>query len=342
MALPILIILISVNYFGDAAKLFHHDYEKKMAEIINSGQYVTNISNYDERLFQMEMISNGNIKPNVLIMGSSRTMLLNSNMLSEVSLFNSSVSGASIEDIIGIYQLYKENNKLPQKIILGVDPWIFNDNHGQKRWHSIAEYYENFIGSTSRKHGSFFKYKELFSFSYFQSSIKMLPRIIAKNSEPQPTNIKVNITDTKLTDGSMVYSRSFRDGSLNEIENRIKSFIADGNIWSVENFNSISERFWNEFEKLMTDMNNNKIEIEFYLAPYAPLVYSKIVSEDRYEMVIKTEEIIKDFAKSNNISVYGSYSPFELGMDNRLFYDGLHPNEIGINMILEMNNKKVE
>ena len=144
ITLPILILLLVVNYFGDAARLFDNDYEKQMANIVASGKYVTNIDNYDERLFQKELIFNKNIQPNIVVIGSSTTMLINSDLFPDTLLFNNSVSGASIEDIVGIYQLYKTNNKLPRKIIIGIDPWMFNENNGQERWQSISTYYYNF------------------------------------------------------------------------------------------------------------------------------------------------------------------------------------------------------
>ncbi len=335
VTLPILILLLLVNYFGDAARLFDNDYEKQMAQIIDSGKYVTNIENYDERLFQKELISNENIQPNLVIIGSSRTMLINSNLFPSSSFFNNSVSGASIEDIVSIYQLYKDNNKLPQKIIIGIDPWTFNENNGQKRWQSIATYYYHFQNTLSQENTTYFKYKELFSFSYFQSSLKMIPRFIKGNTKPQPTLEKYNLLGTKLTDGSLVYDKEYRNASSKEIEHKIKSYLT-GSIYSIENFDTISVRIWNEFERLITDIKINGIEIEFFLSPYAPLVYNKI--QKGYPMVLKTEEIIRDFAFSNNFKLYGSFNPAILGMDETFFYDGMHCKEIGIEKIIKMKN----
>jgi len=335
LTLPILILLLLVNFFGDAAKLFNNDYVKQMAKIVASGQYVTNIENYDERLFQRELISNENIQPNLVIIGSSRTMLINSDLVSGSSLFNNSVSGASIEDIVSIFQLYKDNNKLPQKIIIGIDPWTFNENNGQKRWQSIAVYYYRFQNAENQDNTSYFKYKELFSFSYFQSSLKMIPRFIAGNAKPQPSTEKFNYLGTKLTDGSLVYGEPYRNASSKEIEDKINSYLTGG-VYSIENFNTISDRIWNIFEKLITDMKKNDIEIEFFLSPYAPLVYDKI--QKNYPMVLKTEKKIKDFAVSNNIKLYGSFNPVLLGLDETFFYDGMHCKETGIKKIMQMNN----
>lgn len=100
ITLPVLILLIMVNYFGDAARLFDNDYEKVMAKILSKGQYVTNFENYDERLFQKEIISTTAIQPNLVIIGSSRTMLINNEFFPNFFLFNNSVSGASIDEVV--------------------------------------------------------------------------------------------------------------------------------------------------------------------------------------------------------------------------------------------------
>jgi len=332
LTIPILMLLFLVNYFGDAAKLYDNDFEKKMAKIVNSGQYVTNFKNYDERLFQKEVIQNMNIPPNLVVIGSSKTMLINSDFFPNTLLFNNSVSGASIEDIVGIYQLYKDNIKLPQKIIIGIDPWTFNENNGKKRWKSIALYFYRFQNTENKESTSYFKYKELFSFSYFQSSLKMIP-LFAGNVNPQPSRDKYNYLGTRLTDGSLVYGEQYRNASSNEIENKIKYYLA-GEIYGIENFNKISDRIWNEFEKLITDMKKNDIEVKFFLTPYAPLVYDRI--QKKYPMVLKTEKIIKDYASTNNIKLYGSFNPYELSLDDSYFYDGMHVKETGIKKIIQM------
>jgi len=332
ITLPVLILLLLVNYFGDAARLFDSDYEKQMAKIVASNKYVTNIENYDERLFQKELISDKNIQPNLVIIGSSRTMLINSDLFPSALLFNNSVSGASIEDIVSIYELYKFNKKSPQKIIIGIDPWTFNENNGQKRWQSISAYYYSFQNTINQENTTYFKYKELFSFSYFQSSLKMIPCFIAGNANPKSTKETHNLLATKLTDGSFVYGEQYRNANQIEIDNKINSYLTGG-IYSIEAFDNISVRILNEFEKLIIDMKENGIEIEFFLAPYAPVVYDKI--QKKYPMVLKSEEMINDFASSNNIKLYGSFNPYILGMDKTYFYDGMHCKEVGIEMIIK-------
>jgi hypothetical protein len=333
-ATPFLGILVFVNYFGDAARLFANDYEEKMAKIIGTGKYVTNFGNYDERLCQLELIRLKSVRPHTVIIGSSRTMLFNSRDFPENTLFNNSVSGASMEDIVSIYQIYKEYKKLPEKIIIGIDPWTFNDLSDQNRWMSIASYYDRFNHVESHESNELMKYKELFSFSYFQSSLKLMPKLLNGNLDPIPTTNSHNISATKLTDGGLVYDQLFRESSAKEIDNRIDEYMA-GDIFSIENFKSISSKNWSNFNKLISELEQKRVEVEFIFIPYAPKVFERVKN---YPMVLKTEVMVNEFAQLHKIKVLGSFNPNKLGMDKSYFYDGMHCKEEGLKKIIESKN----
>lgn len=142
---PVFIALVIVNYFGDAAKLFSKNFERNIVEIIDEGFNVTNITNYDERLFQKEFINRIKKRPNILILGSSRSMEINGDYFNDTNVINISVSGASIEDVIAIYQLYVLRKILPKTIIISVEPWTFNEKSGQTRWKSLSQEYNSFF-----------------------------------------------------------------------------------------------------------------------------------------------------------------------------------------------------
>lgn len=334
-ATPFLGILVFVNYFGDAARLFANDYEQKMAKIIGTGKYVTNFGNYDERLCQLELIKQKSIRPETIIIGSSRTMLFNSSHFPKTTLFNNSVSGASMEDIVSIYQIYKEYKKLPKKIIIGIDPWTFNDLSDQNRWKSIASYYNKFNHLESHESNELMKYKELFSFSYFQSSLKLMPKFLKGDLDPIPTSNSHNISATKLTEGALVYDQLFRQSSAKEIDNRIDEYLAR-DIFSIENFKSISSKNWSNFNKLISELEQKSIEVEFIFIPYAPKVFERV--KKNFPMVLKTEIIVNELAQLRKIKVLGSFNPNRLGMDKSYFYDGMHCKEEGLKKIIENKN----
>jgi hypothetical protein len=68
---------------------------------------------------------------------SAQNLLINNKSISESVLFNASVSWANLKDIIDIYQIYKNENKLPKKILVGIDPEYFMEVYTEERWKSI-------------------------------------------------------------------------------------------------------------------------------------------------------------------------------------------------------------
>lgn len=333
LSIPIFFLLFGVNYFGDPAKLFDSEYEKQMAKILLNGNFVTNIANYDDRVFQKECINRFTRTPDVIILGSSRTMLISSTYFEGQSFFNNSVVGASIEDFIALFQLYMERNSLPKKIIIGIDPWLLNENNGQSRWKSLEYFYNNYYKKYNSKSKSYYTYKydQLISLSYFQASIKALSKKESEYSKPILTQKKYNETNTKMTDGSLVYGETFRNASQVVINSKMKAYI-QGDIYSIEHFGTISNDIWNEFIGFVLDLNDKNITIDFFLTPYAPLVFDKVSKE--YPNVIRTEDLINDFAKDNKIEVFGSFNPHKLRFDETYFYDGIHCKEKGIEEIL--------
>lgn len=329
LAFPLIAILVLVNYIGDSANLFKAGYELKMAQIVTDGKNVTNVDNYDERLFQKECIEQLKYKPSTVVLGASKAMQINGKMVQDSNFFNSTVSGASIEDYIAIYQIYKNNNKLPKKIIIDIEPYLFNNNANQERWKSIQSYYYQFKKekvSTEKIN----KYNELISLSYFQSSIKNLYKVISGNGVPIATNEKCNSTFTKIKDGTICYDTAYRFASINKVDGKVNEYLS-GDLYSIEDFNALEQKILKDFQSLIDDMIKNKINIEFFLCPHHPKVYDRI--EKKYPMVLKTEYFISQYAKANNLIVRGTYNPYPLKLNKFDFYDGSHLKESKLDIV---------
>lgn len=324
-----------VNYIVDPAKLFESNYERRIASILNSGLHVTNIKNYDERIVQKELVQSFKKAPEVVVIGSSRTMLIDKKLFPSSTFFNNSVSGAVLQDLIAIYQLYKENELSPDKILLGIDPWMFNENKTSKRWKSLSRQYNSFMLDDKV---SFFdnyfiyKYAQLFSISYFQASINEIDDILEGKSEPYATSNIYNQKNTKLQDGSLVYGEEYRTVSHEEIEDKINKYI-EGEIYGMKNFNGEYISSMKLLKKLCYDMSNNNIQIGFFLAPYPSKSYTAL--KTKYPTIVNLENEIIKFAYSEDIKVLGSWGPVEYSLRDESFYDGMHCKKDVISRIMK-------
>ena len=333
-ALPVALILLGVNYLVDPAKRFDNEYEMEMARIVADGKYVTAVSNYDERLFRKNLVRLMTWAPDVAVIGSSRTLLIGSDHFKGLRVFNSSVSGASIEDLVALYQLMKGSGKLPRKILLGVDPWMFNDSYQDVRWKSLEGYYYEYImgrNSQQVEVGKLTDVSNLLSLSYFQAAIKYLVKH-GKGTAPIRTGSKYNDGNTVLSDGSLVYGREFREVDTNELDRRANEYIR-GDIYGLHDYHAVSNRKWDLFSTLVGNILRSGPTLELVMVPYHPRIYGRIVNS--YPVVAEVEARLRCIATSHSLVIRGSYDPSEAGASATCFYDGMHCNEQGVARLLE-------
>lgn len=345
--LPIVLLMMMVNYFGDAANLFSDIYEKNVAMALVEGKNVTNVLNCDERLLQKEIIRNVRFCPDVLVIGSSRIMEIRSEYFSSKSFLNNGVSGASIEDILAMLALYNQKGCLPGNIILGLDPWTLNKRNEQVRWLSLRSEYNTFLdtiglsrlsvqtGSTLQRVKEIakraVKWYQLVSPSYFKSSLASL---LLQDKTIHVTAGRVNNTFTRLADGSVTYDPKYRNPDNTERNKRVADFTATG-IYSIENFDRLDSNIQQILEELISFLIKRGVTVSFFLSPYHPAVYEKIVQTEKYKMVEEAESYYISLARQNNIHLYGSFNPHKLKLTSDSFYDGMHCDDISIRCILE-------
>ncbi|MEP7263872.1 MAG: hypothetical protein ABI772_05220 [Bacteroidota bacterium] len=343
--LPIPLILLGLNYFVDPANLFRSDYESGIANYLLSGNHVTNVINYNERILQKLFIEKMERCPTTIVLGSSRIMQISSFNTKDSLLINDGVSGATLEDFVSIYYLYEKKGYHLKKVILGLDPWMLNDNHEQDRWKSLAAEYNTFssklLGRKNENANAFNFYKltilkELWSFSYFKSSLQYAVNGI--HVQYIPTHSIVNDGFTRLMDGSISYDKAFRSVSLTEIDARAKSNMAGKTIYSLGNYTHFSEKYLVLLDKFVLYLQNQNTEVQFFLSPYHPLIYEHFSRSNYYSIVIKTENYFRNYAAEHHIKIMGSYNPAKYNFDHSWFYDGLHCKETAIEEILKREN----
>lgn len=344
LLLPILIILILTNYFVDPGNIFykHGFYERGVAAIISSGKNVENLANYDERLLQKFYIDKLKKEKELVILGSSRAMQISSDIVSEKNMFNSSVSGASLEDLIAIYGIYREQNVLPKKIILGLDPWMMNRGNNQTRWKSLEDYYLyilNEVGILDKKKDLIQeKYLELVSLSYFQNAIDELKK--GESVDYTATDLKYSKTNVKLADGSLTYNEEFRKRSVEEVRKIAVSYASSKPIYNLGGFSKIDEQYKREFEEFINLIQKDGVEVEFYFSPYHPFVYKTLMDSSDYRIVNEVEKYFTKFAIDKKINIRGSYNPEKVNCSEEDFYDGMHIKPEGVMKIY--NTKTVD
>ncbi len=318
--LPILFAVAAVNYTVDPSLLFGNGrVEREMANIMLSGQNVANILNYDHRLLQKFYFENRDDTPDIVVLGSSRSMLVRESFFLGHTFYNASVAGGSVEDFLAIYQLMLNTGHEPKTVILDISPWVFNRNNGQTRWRSLrTEYFDALerIGVEPDwqeyvRSFDFNKYSALLSLPYLQESLRWLTR----EKEYYATPLEYTGEFVKQSDGSLVYGEFEENRTPAEI-----SILAQNTSQKLPEFDELDPYLMLLFEHFVAQLKQDGVELVFYLAPYYPELYTfEKLNAPAVEAYLVT------FASQNGIPVFGSFDLAKVGCSEEEFYDPVHP-----------------
>ena len=345
--LPILLLIICINYKEDPANIFRKGpYEKGIVKYLNEGKNVTNVTNYDERLLQRYFITDNKNCPDVIVLGSSRVMQLGKGFFPNENLMNNGVSGATIEDLLAIYDLYENKGCSIKKVRIGLDPYFFNENNDQSRWKVLTKEYNEMLvklGLTEYAEkplddqSMYVKYSQLWSLSYFKTSWSYFIRGV--DVHYQPVNSTMNKEFTKVVDGSIVYGESSRNSSLEIVNGYATQSITETPLYSMGEFKQLSPKYQTIFIQFIEYLQKKNIEVEFFISPYHPMVYDFIKKSKDYQIAFEVEKYFNQFAAEHHIKLIGTYSPYVYQFKDSAFNDGFHCKELALKKVFEQQAK---
>jgi len=329
------------NYLVDGTGLFHLNKGrlKYAAANLLAGKMVAGpLGGYEERELQRLIIENYPKRRDVILIGSSRTMLLRRRFIQrDIDFFNHSMSGAGLEDYISIIGLYKTKGDLPKTVVLGIDPWIFNKNSGiPEWWNPLGGYYEKLVAEingrkTKVNRTQLNKYMQLINLDYTRANYKFYPRrkkIRGKKLYVTPT---VDIDDlVREPDGSVHFPYKMRfkeDVRSSPYPPRAEP------IRTLNNFDSLSGI--ELFEDFVLYLQKKEVKVILLLSPFHPVAYKLFNDDPRYQIVISLEKYLKNFAFRNHIKLIGSYDPGRYQLKEKDFIDDSHGHEIVVTKVFQ-------
>jgi hypothetical protein len=281
---------------------------------------------YGERELQRLIIEQYPKKRDMIIIGSSRNMLLRRRFIhGDIDFFNHSMAGVSLEDYMAIIGLYRIKDAVPRTVVLGIDPWVFNKNRGLPEWwRSISRYYEEMVVEINSREIKVNvtqpnKYMQLINLDYTRA-----------NYEFFRSGNKLYVTDTididdfvREPDGSIhfPYKQRFKT------DERTNPYPADSMpIVYLNHFESLSG--FELFADFLRYLREKEIEVILLLQPFHPVAYKLFNDNPQCQIVISLEKYLKDFGLQNNIRVIGSYDPRRYQLGGKDFFDDTHGHEI--------------
>lgn len=330
LLVPIPAAICFVNYTVDPAHILDSDdYLDDAVTYLLSGKHVANLVNYDQRLLQKKYICRLQRSPDVIVLGSSRTMQLNRTMFPGKSFFNHSVSGAVLQDVLAIFDVYAQREMFPKELILGLDPWSFNKSFGESRWKVLTHEYNDMLSmlgygrlrkSELRQKAGYNKVRvrEMFSLAYFQASVRMYG-----TRGYFPTTQEKLEAQVIHADGSL-YEYDYSQRSLVEINLLARKYDYE----NARLFKKIDRDCAKVLVDFLKFLQAKRIKVTIFLPPYHPITYSQIIAKNRTYQ--KVEAFVRKIASESGIEVIGGYNPRDLLLTDHDFVDGMHLRPAGL------------
>ncbi len=327
------------NYKVDSLGLVNSNALDNAAKDLANGNMIAGLNNFDERIFRKKVIEN--LKDNIdwIVLGSSRSMMLRKRTFlnTDEKFHNYSVSGAILEDYIALMSIHIDNqHKFPKNIILGIDPWIFNKNNGQKRYLSFVSDYNRLISKINgiqiiNEKPQYIN--KLFSIEYLIENIKFVKNNISNNLKGYYIVDTINIdTSIRELDGSLQYPYKNRNPNFEKVKDDAISY-ANGNVYSLNKFTKLDNI--ELFKSFILYLKNNGVNVILYLPPYNPISYDLLSNNKKYIMINEAEKYLFAFSEKYDIKIIGSYNPHKYNLSYKDFFDGMHGLDKTYNVIFK-------
>lgn len=315
---------------------------ERLADDVLAGNIVAGEPFFQSRLFQKVIINKMKKIPHTIAIGSSRTMELRASYLGldRKSFFNHSVPYAVLDDYIAILGCYEEKGVFPHTIIMGVDPFVFDEKTGSTtKWKPLVSSYYTLLpflgGDISGLMVSYEVMKvkiskalRLLSYTYIDANYKYFQNVRKRGFDYKVVNS--TSIDEWLTgpDGSLYRPFSFRFQKDWVTLRSVKTTLHKRR--EVERYTAIA--FQETFTSLIDYLLNNGTRVVFFLHPYHPLIYKEFEKKNP-SIVPEIEKMLRAFARLRNIEVIGSYDPKKLNLSSQAFINFAHSHDYTVERI---------
>ena len=295
----------------------------------------------DERNFKKSLIDSCKEDVDILVLGSSRIMLLSEQMLNGESLLNLGVSGATYEDIAALFYHYIQTSKGPRKVIIGIDPQHFNANIGDTRWKTLRKEYmaysKDILSNDVLVTPNFEKWENLISITYFQSAV----RIGNESHRLKPGDAIISEDSIEYgcgyrDDGSLIYGRSYHNTPQDITNNLAKTEFYPQ--W--DKYSELSKDEIDRWRRLIQYMKEKDIQVCLFNAAYHPIMYQRFMNDAKLDMMRQAMDYIHKFEIENDVEMIGSFNPNDnnFNLKEGDFYDGMHMRREVVEKILVNSN----
>lgn len=326
LILPLLFIG-TLNYFIDPDYVLQRNYISALADFLTNGKLVSGPVNVNSRALKKQCIEKMTENPEILVLGSSRTLSLSKKTFPGKKIYNASVTNCTFQDMYSFLNLFdKKSKRIPETIIICVDQWLFNDSFNEKRWLANREDFVEMLKKTSNISEKQFPAKWELQKEWVKElfSVRYLIRSLTKFGKTEKFEICDSVNSGKmmlLPDGSRLLSSEFIDLPEDQITKRAQHYFYSS---QDEYFDVLSSFQCQLFENLIDFMKRKQCQIILFLPPYHPAAFQLFKHSEKTTGIFKAENYIRNIALKKQIKIIDCTDPACLNLTSADFYDAVH------------------
>ncbi|MFA5160159.1 MAG: hypothetical protein WC484_06600 [Candidatus Omnitrophota bacterium] len=286
--------------------------------------------NYDDRVLLKKFIRVVP-RPVTVIMGGSRIMNLQNPpgfSVPRVNFLNAGVTAGTIKDYIAIWQVMKQNKKLPRTLFLCVDPQVLNRVEQNDRWLSLSDDYQAFFKTSAS--GRYYvaaltsQLKDLLS---LQTTRAAISRVGKKRVRPELLFSKdhTGLVPVRTASFALFYPSAYEEKDPSDVETLARAN-GEGETKAFRNWNRQDREYLGQFKMLIEDVKKTGVQVVLVLMPYHPLSLQTIKQDAAASgnLAFFREQLLK-ISRECAVAYYDGFVDTEKGLFSSLdFSDGVH------------------
>jgi hypothetical protein len=276
--------------------------------------------------------------PDVIVLGASQWQEANSGLVKGLNLYNSHIHRDYWQDMLGVTQIWAQNNRLPKRMIISIRDNLFRPISARTDylWEPGIPYYRPMadrLGVEQESYWVSFPYqriRQLFSISMLFDNVT---RWYNASERPHAsTQHQFENLDTLLPDGSIVWSLAHKKIFTHERARKEALSFADVRRNDPP---PVEARGVEAFEKLLTFLKAQGVTVYLAEPPFNPIFYDSVQGSTYFAGVTKIDAMFRDMAKRHGLKMIGGFNPHKVGCDASMYIDAEHSNASCLKNIFE-------
>lgn len=303
----------------------------------------------EERRFRTQHIKALRKDPELIVFGSSRSFVIEQKMIN-INMFNASVSGGTVFDMIWAWQSFVERKSTPKFVVIYADTWLFNKNTWAKyRWVKNADIVKRFLDENLTSEDDFlclshldiclkyyfslvagmaYEFTEPINLSTVKQSIIDARRMLSGKIDEQmiiPEQQRPKERNAWRYDGSYIHANSKTIRLSLEKITAISKNVGKGALGVyLKNWETDFE-IVKLFEALIDSINKSGAQVIIIHPPFQPIAYDYLENHKDFDgVLVAYNNIMDETVKKYEVSYCDVVNPQNVSCGPREYQDSSH------------------